>query len=115
MVVRPSEVRILPPPQICPNAVRGLEKLSKSIYNGSWHVYIGKCNDNTLYTGTTMDVVERINEHNTTSKCRYTRARKPIVLLYREICKDYGLARKREAQIKSLCRSEKLALIKKSF
>jgi len=62
-----------------------------------------------------MDVVERINEHNTTNKCRYTRARKPIVLLYQEICENYSLARKREAQIKSLCRSEKLALIKKSL
>ena len=75
-------------------------------------MYIAKCNDTTLYTGVAIDVVERINEHNTTNRCRYTRARKPVVLLYQEICDDYGLARKREAQIKGLSRNEKLALIK---
>jgi putative endonuclease len=94
------------------NAMMGSKKLSKSIYNGPWHVYIAKCKDNTLYTGITIDVVERINEHNATSKCRYTRVRKPVVLLYQEICDDYSLARKREAQIKSFSRSKKLALIK---
>ena len=70
----------------------GSKKLSKSIYNGHWNVYIARCNDNTLYTGIAMDVAERINEHNTTSKCRYTRARKPVVLLYQEICDGYSLS-----------------------
>jgi putative endonuclease len=92
-------------------AAMGSKKLSESIYNGSWYVYVAKCSDNTLYTGVAIDVVERIGEHNTTSKCRYTRGRKPIVLLYQEICGGYSLARKREAQIKSFSKSEKLRLI----
>jgi putative endonuclease len=88
------------------------EKLNKNIYNSPWHVYIARCKDDTLYTGIAIDVDERIHEHNVTSKCRYTRARKPVTLLYQEICDDYGLARKRETQIKNLSRDEKLALIK---
>jgi putative endonuclease len=90
----------------------GTVKLNKGIYSDLWYAYIARCSDNTLYTGIAMDVAERINEHNTTSKCRYTRARKPVVLLYQEICDDYSLARKREAQIKSLSRNQKLELIK---
>ena len=86
--------------------------MDKSIYNIPWYVYIAKCSDNTLYTGIALNVAERICEHNTTSKCRYTRNRKPIVLLYQEACKNYNLARKREAQIKGFSRSKKLALIK---
>ena len=86
--------------------------MNKSIYNGSWNVYITRCNDKTLYTGIAIDVVGRVHEHNATSKCRYTRGRKPIVFIYQEICDSYSLARKREAQIKSLSRKNKLALIK---
>jgi len=86
--------------------------LNKNIYNSPWYVYIARCKDDTLYTGIAIDVGERIHEHNATSKCRYTRARKPVTLLYQEICDDYSLARKREAQIKSLSRSKKLALRK---
>ena len=65
-----------------------------------------------MYTGIAIDVGERIHEHNATSKCRYTRARKPVTLLYQEICDDYSLARRREVQIKNLSRDGKLALIK---
>ncbi len=86
--------------------------MSKSIYGGSWYVYIVRCGDNTLYTGITIDIAKRMREHNTASNCRYTRARKPIVLLYQEVCDNYDLARKREAQIKSFSRSKKLTLIK---
>ena len=86
--------------------------MSKNIYKGPWYAYIAGCNDNTLYAGVAINVAERIKEHNSTNKCRYTRTRKPIILLYQELCDNYSLARKREAGIKSLSRSEKLALIK---
>jgi len=86
--------------------------LDKSIYSLPWHVYIAKCSDDTLYTGIAINVAERIHQHNTTSKCRHTRGRKPIVLLYQEACENYSLARKRETQIKGFSRVKKLALVK---
>jgi putative endonuclease len=76
-----------------------------------WFVYIARCRDATLYSGVTTDVARRIHEHNHSSKCRYTRSRKPITLVYRETCADRGSALRREAQIKSLGRQQKFELI----
>jgi len=85
--------------------------LGKVIYNEPWFVYIAECRDKTLYVGIAIDVDKRIKEHNTTSKCRYTRSRKPLTLVYRRRCKNYNVARKREAEIKRLSRAEKFTLI----
>lgn len=82
------------------------------MYNTPWFVYIVECRDGTFYTGITIDVDRRIKEHNTTSKCRYTRFRKPLVLRYKEICENYSTARKREYQIKDFSKEKKLELIK---
>ena len=61
-------------------------------------------------SGIAKDVDKRINEHNTTKKCRYTRFRKPLKLIYQESCDDYNLARRRESEIKRFSRKKKLAL-----
>ncbi|MEI8175404.1 MAG: GIY-YIG nuclease family protein [Candidatus Omnitrophota bacterium] len=85
--------------------------MKKSIYDKPWVVYIAQCSDTTFYTGVAKDVAKRIRAHNTTSQCRYTRARKPVTLIYQEMCSDHAAARKREAAIKRLDREEKLAVI----
>lgn len=78
----------------------------------SWHVYIVRCADDTLYTGIARDVERRIAEHNAgNAAASYTRARRPVVLVYREAASDRSAASKREYQIKQLSRAEKLALI----
>lgn len=78
----------------------------------SWYVYILKCADNTLYTGITVDVERRVNEHNTDNKlaAKYTRVRRPVKLVYKEALKSRSLAAKREAEIKKLKRNEKETL-----
>ena len=72
-----------------------------------------KCADNSLYTGITTDVNRRIDEHNNCNKkgARYTRARRPVHLIYQESCTDRAHASKREYSLKKLSRSEKLNLI----
>jgi len=87
--------------------------MDKNIYNEPWFVYIAECRDKTLYVGTAKDVGQRISDHNSTNKCRYTRFRKPLSLAYKELCINYGAARKREAQIKKFSRKKKLELIDK--
>lgn len=78
----------------------------------SYFVYILKCNDDTLYTGITKDVNKRLEEHNTSPKgAKYTKARRPVKLLYQEPSKDRSTASKREYAIKKLTRAKKLALI----
>lgn len=76
-------------------------------------VYIAECKDKTLYTGYAKDITQRISEHNNSSKgAKYTRARRPIKLIYREEFSTLSEALSREAQIKKLPRQEKIKLIK---
>ena len=109
-VVRPSGVRILPPPYLFRSRPKTL--VNKLIYKSPWYVYIAECKDKTLYVGIALDADKRIKAHNTTKQCRYTRFRQPINLVYKEICPTHGLAAKREAEIKSFDRKEKLALFR---
>ncbi len=76
-------------------------------------VYILKCSDDTLYTGSTVDLAKRLREHNGLKNgAKYTRARRPVELVYQEECKTFTEVRAREAEIKRMSREEKLILIK---
>lgn len=77
----------------------------------SYWVYILRCQDNTLYTGSSDDVERRVATHNSGKGAKYTRGRKPVMLVYREECADLTAALKREFAIKRLTRAEKLKLI----
>jgi len=77
-----------------------------------WYVYIVKCRDGSLYTGITTDVERRLKEHNETSKgAKYTKARRPVSLVFQEEAADKSVAAKREYQIKQMKRQTKEALI----
>ena len=76
-----------------------------------WSVYIVRCADGTLYTGTTTDVERRLTQHNAGTASRYTRSRLPVALVYHIRVADQSTALKREAAIKKLSRPEKEALI----
>lgn len=79
------------------------------------YVYILECSDKTLYTGSTNNIEKRIKEHNNgKSEAKYTRARRPVKLVYVETCSTLSNALKREAQIKKLSRAQKLLLIRNS-
>lgn len=78
----------------------------------SWFVYILNCHDNTLYTGVTNNIEKRILAHNTLETgAKYTKARRPVILLYKEEVGGRSEAQKREAAIRKLPRSAKLRLI----
>ena len=80
----------------------------------SYFVYILECSDGSLYTGITKDITKRLNEHNTSDKgAKYTKARRPVKLLYEESSVDRSSASKREYTIKKLTRLKKLELIQK--
>jgi putative endonuclease len=76
----------------------------------SWTVYLARCSDGTLYTGITTNPERRLAEHNAGSGAYYTRARLPVVLVYRETTTDRSSALRREYAIKQLSRAEKEAL-----
>ena len=77
-----------------------------------WFVYILRCADGTLYTGSTDDVQRRLAAHNSGKGAKYTRGRTPVEVVYTEECESYSAALKREYAIKQLSRQEKLQLIK---
>jgi len=72
-----------------------------------------RCVDETLYTGITTDLERRLDEHNNSEKgAKYTRARRPVTLVYSEELKSRSEASKREYFIKhKMSRKEKLSLI----
>lgn len=77
-----------------------------------WQLYIVRCSDGTLYTGIALDARQRLTEHNGSSRgARYTRARRPVTLVYVQVFADHSRAAKEEARIKKLSRYTKLALI----
>jgi putative endonuclease len=73
-----------------------------------------QCSDNSLYTGITTDLSRRVEEHNSDNRkgARYTRARRPVNLVYQENCDNRGQASTREHQLKKLPRLEKLKLVR---
>jgi len=76
-----------------------------------WTVYILECADKTFYTGITNDLERRIARHGTGQGARYTRGRGPFRLVYKEIHKTKSRALRREAEIKSLKKGQKLKLV----
>mgnify|MGYP002618031233 CR=1 FL=1 len=79
------------------------------------YTYIVKCADSTLYTGWTNDLNKRIKAHNSGKGAKYTRARRPVELVYYERFLTRQEAMKREWEIKQLARKDKLKLIEKNF
>ena len=79
----------------------------------SWHVYILKCGDGSLYTGIARDVKARIKRHNQSRGARFTRGRGPVQLMYCESLFDKAGALRREREIKQLSRHNKERLIKR--
>jgi len=77
----------------------------------SYTVYILRCTDDTLYTGITNNVPRRLCAHNSGKGAKYTRARRPVSLVYEEACESRSQALRRELAIKGMTREAKLALI----
>lgn len=75
-------------------------------------LYILKCSDDTLYTGITTNLKRRIEEHNSSKLgAKYTKGKRPVLLVYCKKFKNRSLATKHEIKIKSLSRDQKLDLI----
>jgi putative endonuclease len=74
-------------------------------------VYLLRCRDDSLYTGWTVDLERRLARHQSGVASRYTASRLPVELALSIPMSDRTSARREEARIKRLSRSQKLALI----
>ncbi len=76
-----------------------------------WYVYILRCADGILYTGSTTDIDRRVKEHNAKKGGGCTKGRLPVEFVHKEPYPNRSEAQKREAQIKRWPRQKKLSLI----
>lgn len=81
--------------------------------NECFWVYILRCENNTLYTGYTNNLLKRYRSHvNGTAKCKYTRSFKPLYLAQCwPIFTGKSQALRLEKRIKKLTRPQKEFLI----
>lgn len=77
-----------------------------------YYLYILECADQTLYTGITVDLERRLREHNHSKiGAKYTKARRPVKLVYSKKFANRSLASKAENKMKLLSRKQKTAVI----
>lgn len=77
-----------------------------------WYVYILRCADGSFYTGIAKNPERRLAEHNGSDLgAKYTRARRPVALVYHEAVASRSEAARRECAIKRLSRSAKEQLV----
>lgn len=74
----------------------------------TWHVYVVRCADGTLYCGNTNNVSRRVHEHNTSARgAKYTRGRRPVELVRSWAVGTRSDAAKAELRFKKLTREQK--------
>lgn len=77
------------------------------------YTYIVRCKDGTYYTGWTNNLEKRMKAHNEgRGGAKYTRSRRPVVLVYYEESETPEEAMSREWHIKQMSRSRKEELIR---
>jgi putative endonuclease len=73
-------------------------------------VYMLRCSTGDFYTGCTVNLERRVRQHNSGIGSKFTRSRRPVTLVYQEVCGDRSSALRREYQIKRMSRSRKMLL-----
>ena len=79
------------------------------------YVYILECADGTFYTGSTIDLDKRVEQHQNGRGANHTKKRLPITLVYSEKFPRIDEAFSREKQIQGWSRNKKIALIEKNY
>ena len=75
------------------------------------YMYILKCSDDTYYTGSTVDLDYRIEQHKNGEGSNYTSDRLPVELIYTEEFRRIEDAFEREKQVQKWSHKKKEALM----
>lgn len=76
-----------------------------------FYFYLARCSDDSLYSGSCLDLKAREAKHNEGKGAKYTRSRRPVEIIYHEEFATLAEARRREASVKNLQKSEKENLV----
>jgi putative endonuclease len=74
-------------------------------------VYILRCRDGSFYTGAAKDLKARVRKHEGGTASRYTRARRPVTLVWSRRVRTWSKALREEHRIKQLRRRAKEDLV----
>lgn len=88
--------------------------LSSNSQGRPWCLYIVKCADGSLYTGITLDIARRLEEHQSAKGkgSKYLRGRGPLELVFSCQFESRNMALREEAKLKKWPRRKKEQLIK---
>ncbi len=81
---------------------------------GGW-MYILECCDGSYYTGSTIDLQRRLNQHQAGVGANHTKKRLPVKLVYSEEYQRIATAFYREKQVQGWSRKKKEALIRGEY
>ena len=79
-----------------------------------WQVYIVECSDGSYYCGATNNVQKRVATHNKGKGAKYTRVRRPVVLLASSKQMSKSDALKLEHQVKKQKRDKKIQYLEEN-
>jgi putative endonuclease len=79
---------------------------------GTWHLYLLRCRDGSLYTGISTNVARRIADHSAGRGARRLRGRGPLELVFSHPVGERGAALRLEWRVKRMSRPEKERLIR---
>ena len=81
--------------------------------NAVWLVYLLECADGTFYCGITTNMQRRLGQHNgqTPGGARYTRGRRPVLLLGSRACSSKSEALRLEQAVKARPKAHKLQFL----
>lgn len=91
----------------CQNCNYSFDPSDKKVY-----VYLLRCNDESIYTGITNNLLKRFNQHLKGIGSKYTRSRGVKLFLAAKDYETRSFAMKEEIRIKKLTHNMKLKLIK---
>jgi len=74
-------------------------------------VYMLLCRDQSIYTGMTNNLEQRIAQHNAGKGARYTATRRPVTLLAVWQCESRSEAARLEMKFKGMTKEKKLAAV----
>ena len=104
-----------PAPYTAPNSAPESASDTDSIpaNTATWLVYLLECADGTLYCGVTNNMDRRLSQHNgqIPGGARYTRGRRPVLLLANRACGDKSEALRLEKAVKSRPKTHKLQFL----
>jgi putative endonuclease len=74
-------------------------------------IYILRCGDGSLYTGAAKDLPRRLSQHQRGLASKYTRARRPVALVWKRRVLTWSRALRHEIRIKALSRAQKELIV----